>query len=86
MKYTIVVFSSRNETMRFYKIVKNYGLFASIINTPRKLASSCGVSCKIDSRLISYSINIIRQEKYQTCKGIYLIELINGKEQTTKLF
>ncbi|MBQ8430389.1 MAG: DUF3343 domain-containing protein [Clostridia bacterium] len=86
MKYTIVVFSSRNETMRFYRIVKNYGLFASIINTPRKLASSCGISCKIDVRLISYSINIIHQEMYQTCKGIYSIELINGRELITKLY
>ena len=61
MKYTVVVFTSRTDTMKFYNAIKNYGLFCSVINTPRRLSSSCGVSVKIDKRLIIYSSTIIKQ-------------------------
>lgn len=85
MKYTVVVFNSRNDTMRFYKIIQNYGLFCSVINTPRPLSRSCGVSVKIDNRLVSQSINIIRANRFTSYHGIYLIEIVGGSERVNKL-
>ncbi len=85
MKYTVVVFASRSDTMRFYKIIKNYGLFCSVINTPRSLSSSCGVSVKIDRRLLVYSSSIIKQSNLYSFKGIFDVELINGKETVIRL-
>jgi len=80
MKYTLVVFASRQDTMTYYKIIKNYGLFCSIVNTPRKLSQSCGVSCKIDSRLIPHSMTIIKTNHLHSFKGIYAVEIISGNE------
>lgn len=80
MKYFLAVFASRQDTMTYYKIIKNFGLFCSIINTPRKLSSSCGISCKIDSRLIANSINIINTNHLHSFKGIYAVEINGGKE------
>lgn len=86
MKYTVAVFSSRSETMKFYKVIKNYGLFCSIINTPRTLSASCGVSTKIDNRLIQPSIMVIHKLNLRTFKGIYEINLINQKEIATRVY
>lgn len=86
MKYTVVVFSSRSETMQFYKVIKNYGLFCSVINTPRTLSASCGVSTKIDSRLIQPSVMVIHKLNLRTFKGIYEISLINHKEVATRIY
>lgn len=85
MKYTVVVFQSRNDTMRFYKFIKNYGLYCAVINTPRSLASSCGISVKIDKRLFVYSSNIIKTSHLYSFKGIYDIEIFNGKEIIKRL-
>lgn len=85
MKYTVVVFSSRSDTMRFYKTIRNYGLYCSIINTPRSLSSSCGISVKIDSRLIIHSSTIIKQFTLYSFKGIYEISIIAGKENIMRL-
>lgn len=86
MKYTVVVFSSRSETMQFYKHIKNYGLFCSVINTPRSLSSSCGVSAKIDNRLIQPAINIILNLNLRSFKGIFEINIINHKEVSSKIY
>lgn len=86
MKYTVVVFSSRSETIGFYKVIKNSGLFCSVINTPRVLSASCGVSTKIDSRLIQSSIQIIHKLNLRTFKGIYEITLQNQKELATRIY
>lgn len=86
MNYTVVVFSSRSETMQFYNIIKKYGLFCSIINTPRSLASSCGISTKIDYRLISPAKKIINPYSFSTFRGIFKITFINEKEIIEKLY
>lgn len=85
MKYTLVVFSSRQDTMTYYKIIKNFGLFCSIVNTPRKLSSSCGISCKIDARLISNSLNIIKTNHLHSFKGIFSIQITANKEIVQQL-
>lgn len=86
MNYTIIVFRSRNETMTFYKIIANYGLFCSVINTPRALSASCGVSVKIDRRLIAQSLNILKTKKFSTFNGIYEISFINRKENIKRIY
>ena len=86
MKYTVVVFSSRSETMQFYNVIKNSGLFCSVINTPRTLSASCGVSTKIDNRLIQPGIMIIHKLNLRTFKGIYEITFQNQKEVATRIY
>ena len=85
MKYTVVVFTSRNDTMKFYRFIKNFGLFCSVINTPRSLSASCGVSVKIDKRLLVYSSSIIRQNNLLSFKGIFDIEIVGRKENIIRL-
>lgn len=85
MKYTVVVFFSRTDTMKFYNYIKNYGLFCAIINTPRQLSHSCGISTKIDPRLVIYAKTIINKLKLSSFKGIFLVEIEHGKELIKKI-
>lgn len=86
MKYIVVVFSSRSDTMQFYNIIKRYGLYCSVINTPRSLSASCGVSTKIDARLINQSMQIINTMHSTTFKGIFEVSILNKKEQIKRIF
>ena len=85
MNYTVVVFSVRSDTMKFYNKIKNYGLYCSIINTPRSLASSCGVSVKIDKRLVHYTMGIIKALGLFSFKGVFEINYFKGQEIINKL-
>ncbi len=71
MKYLIVVFTSRNDTMQFYNILKSYNTYCSIINTPRLLARSCGISVKIVGGNLDLAKQIISSRKFSTFKGIF---------------
>ena len=73
MKYTIVMFSSRSETMKFYNTIKNYPGFYSIINTPHSLSRSCGISVKIPDNQIINCLQIIRNNNFVSFKGIFEI-------------
>lgn len=85
MNWTLVVFTSRTDTMKYYRAIKNYGLYCTIVNTPRSLSSSCGISVKIDNRLATPTPSIINQLHLSTFKGIFNIQYINGKEITKRL-
>ena len=75
MKYIVVMFNSRNDTMRFYSLIKRYNGFCSIINTPHALSRSCGISIKIGNNLIPISSQIVRNNNFSSFKGIFEIDM-----------
>lgn len=86
MKYTVVVFKSRTDTMRFYNIIKRHGSFCSIINTPRILISSCGISVKISGASVNIARQIISANNFSSFFGIYDINIVNSKETPTRIY
>ena len=85
MKYIIVMFSSRTDTMRFYGLIKKFNGFCSIVNTPHSLSRSCGVSVKISGAQIGIAKQIILNNHFATFKGIYEINMINNKDIPTRI-
>ena len=67
------MFTSRNDTLHFYNIIKQYNGFCSIINTPHSLSRSCGISVKISNNLLNLAKQLISNNKFTTFKGIYEI-------------
>ena len=67
------MFTSRNDTLRFYNLIKQYNGFCSIISTPHALSRSCGISVKISNNLLSLSKQLTSNNKFATFKGIYEI-------------
>lgn len=48
MEYIVVTFRARTDTMKFYDLLKNYGIKREIISTPKEAKVGCGLSVKID--------------------------------------
>ena len=86
MKYLIVMFTSRTETMRFYNLIKQYNGFCSIVNTPHSLSRSCGISVKIAYTLIFLSKKIISNNNFSSFKGIFEINLSNSQDLPQKIY
>ena len=86
MKYIIVMFTSRMDTMRFYSLIKNFKGFYSVINTPHSLARSCGISVKIGAQQINLAQQIIRNNNFSSFKGIYEINISNNGDIPTRIY
>ena len=47
MSFTLAIFRSRFATLSFAKLLRENNIPVAVINTPHKLAESCGISVKI---------------------------------------
>ncbi|MBR6779230.1 MAG: DUF3343 domain-containing protein [Clostridia bacterium] len=86
MRHLIISFKSRNSLYSFIKIARQQGISVSIINTPRSISISCGLSAKSDFRFYKNIVNIIRQTQLNGFLGIYSIEKLATHEQVQKLY
>ncbi|MBQ7880545.1 MAG: DUF3343 domain-containing protein [Clostridia bacterium] len=86
MRYTIVMFTSRTDTMRFYSLIKRFDGFCSLINTPHSLARSCGISIKISGTLINIAQQLIASNNFSSFKGIFEINIVNNRDIPTRIY
>ena len=86
MKYLVVMFSSRTDTMKFYSIIKQYNGFCSIINTPHSLSRSCGISVKISNNQLSIAQNLISRNNFSSFKGIFEITISNPNDKPKRIY
>lgn len=80
MQNIIVVFRARSETMNFAMLLKSYKIPCQIINTPRSVNVSCGISVKLSTTYLSEVRQILSRRKFDTFGGIYQISQ-NGLNQ-----
>lgn len=86
MKYLVVMFNSRTDTMHFYNLIKKYNGFCSIINTPHSLSRSCGISVKIAHNQFSIARQIISNNNFSSFKGIFEVNITNNKDIPNRIF
>lgn len=86
MKYLIVMFTSRTDTLKFYNILKNYNGFCSIINTPHTLSRSCGISVKISNNQLVIAQNIVKSTRFASFKGIFELNASNPMDIPKQIF
>ncbi len=60
MKTIILSFRSRNALYSFSKILNSNNIKHSVINTPRTISTSCGLSIKTSYNYFSSIANILR--------------------------
>ena len=71
MNYLLVTFSGRRDALRFYERMLELGYNALVMNTPRVLAMSCGVSVRV-SPSASFAVrNVLAREDYPTYVATY---------------
>lgn len=69
----LAVFRSRTETLNFASILRSYGVACSIVNTPRNINVSCGISVKFSSQNIPTAKMIISRRGFNTFAGFYTV-------------
>lgn len=71
--------------MSFHKLLKTY-ITASIVNTPRSISSSCGLSIKTERRHLRLVVELIQKTHVNNLLGIFLITHTTTHDQVEKLF
>ncbi|MBE7073755.1 MAG: DUF3343 domain-containing protein [Clostridiales bacterium] len=85
MRYIIVAFKSRNETLYFANLFMKNGYRISIVNTPSEIGHSCGISVQINQGLLSKAKDFLAIKPFKTFYGIFSIERRSGKSIVIKL-
>ena len=67
----LVVFRSRTETLNFASILRSYGVNCMIVNTPRRINVSCGISVQINARDSAIAKQILSRRRFDTFAGLY---------------
>lgn len=86
MNYLIISFKNRNSLMAFNKILNNRGISTSVINTPRSIAVSCGLSLKTDTSNINNIIMLLNYADLSGFIGLFLYSRTNGYEQIRQVY
>lgn len=86
MKFLIIAFKSRNTLYSFHKLLKANGLIVSLINTPRRVSISCGLSIKTDHNNLSVIINLLSNFNNRDLLGVFLIEKNNFNERAQRIY
>ena len=86
MKYIIISFKNRNSVYAFLKILKNFNIFSSIINTPHNISKSCGLSLKADFGYHNQVVNILKNSRLTDLIGIFVVERQGFNERITRLY
>lgn len=85
MKYLIIAFKSRNELQSFARTLRLYGITVSIVNTPRSVSVSCGLSARAEYRYLNAIKSAMSQTSFGSLLGIYLITRNGVYEQAEKI-
>lgn len=72
MQYYIAVFRARSETITFAGLLRSY-CPAQVINTPRKVNVSCGISVRFSVKDIQSAKEILSRRKFDTFVGFFKI-------------
>ena len=67
----IAIFSSRNETLYFSRLLQNSSFYTQIINTPKEAGKACGISVKFSYNILHYAKNIINSKPFRTFVGFF---------------
>ena len=67
----LAVFRSRTETLNFPSLLRSYGVNCSVVNTPRKINVSCGISVQFSNMDLVIAKQIISRRRFDTFAGIY---------------
>ncbi len=74
MRFIIAVFRSRNETLYFANLLKQHGVFTSIINTPKEAGQACGISVKFSENVYPIAKRMLHSNPFRSFYGFFRVE------------
>lgn len=77
MNYLLIVFASRRDAVSFAERLQYNNAPSEMVNTPRRLSLSCGISVKTSERNINTVRRILNSYRFSSFSGIYLYKNSN---------
>ncbi|MDD3397618.1 MAG: DUF3343 domain-containing protein [Clostridia bacterium] len=71
MGYTLAVFRARTQTILFANLLKSYNIPIIILDTPRDLNISCGISVKFDTINKETAELLIKRRRFDSFAGFF---------------
>ena len=84
MQYVLFVFSARDGAMALYDYCLTHRIAAAVVNTPRELAASCGISVKTSTRDTARLQRVVT--KLPTYVGAYLVSTTLTHRSIVRLY
>ena len=84
MQYILLVFSTRDGAMALYDYCLSRRMPCGIVNTPREISASCGISVKVGTRDAEYLKRIV--SKIPTYVGAYLVNNTLTRHSIRRLY
>lgn len=69
--YYLAVFRARTQTIIFANLLKSYGAPVSIVNTPRRINVSCGISARFAENFKPQAQQVIARRQFSTFAGFF---------------
>ena len=63
------VFRSRAQTLDFLRAIKDMGVPAQAVSTPREAGVGCGISAKFDARFLERVRFVLKKKPYSSFAG-----------------
>jgi len=68
----LATFHNRTQALQFASQMRAMGINVRIINTPREISTSCGLSVMFDFKSLNRARVVINSGKFTSFKGFYL--------------
>ena len=69
--FYLAVFRARTQTIIFANLLRSYGVNVSIVNTPRRINVSCGISAKFAKQHLEKAKLVLARRHFDTFAGFY---------------
>ena len=75
----LAVFRSRAHSLDFAELLRQHGVEASTMPTPREANIGCGLCVRLDMRLLPRAQALLNAKRYSSFKGFYKMEFVEGR-------
>lgn len=82
----LAVFRSRSHSIDYAEKLKQYGVSATLVPTPKEARIGCGLCVRLDGRDAARASAILKTGKYSSFKGFYKMDFVSGKVSLTPYF
>ena len=72
--YYIFSFRSRNQSMRFYEMLKKEGIYSKLVSTPRAVSVGCGLSVQVSPQMLAAARRVFSYGLFDTFTGLFYID------------
>lgn len=81
----LAVFRSRAQSLDYAERLREYGVRAETVPTPKEARIGCGLCVRFDGSVFVRAAAVLRRMRYTTFKGFYKMEYLYGRPVITRL-